>query len=438
MKTGDQVHKRDPDERQVMKGIFYPVLRAMCTVLLVLATLPAAFSILTPARDNGVARPGQAGKAMAGAPEERVIRAEGRLAPSQILNLSFGASGQVEQVLVEEGEMVQAGEVLALLGGDEQISSSLATAKLELLDARHARDELQENAAVDLARAEKQLALARWEQAFLAGKLEHLRRGPSQLHIDQARANMRLAQNSLEKAQEDLRKAEKKWRNKKSEIWYFVGRHEYKEMMDLLRKGITLAAVRLDRATEKYEDLVEPLDEIDLAVAEADLAVARARLDQAQRERDAHLDGPDPDDLAAAEARIQSAEDGLRAAQAAQRDIELVAPIPAMVAQINIVAGEWAEAGHAVMILIDPTVWVVETTDVTEMEAPHINVDQKIRVRLPAIRALSLTGTVERIDGLYSQNVGDILYTVRIRLNENDPRFRWGMTTELTFDQEPD
>lgn len=422
-----------------MKRLFKPVLPVRrAVVLIILATLPVAFSSPAPTRVTGVSQPGLEEQATAGVPEEQVIRVEGRLVPNQIRNLSFASSGQVEHVLVEEGEMVQAGEVLARLGSDEQVASGLATAELELLDARHARDELQENAAMDLARAEKQLALARWEQAFLAGKLEHLRRGPSQLQIDQAQANMRLAQNQLEKAQEDLRKAEKKWRNKKSEIWYFVGRHEYKVMMDLLRKAITLAAVRLDGATEKYEDLVEPLDEIDLAMAEADLAVARARLDQVQRERDALLNGPNPDDLAAAEARIQSAEDGLRAAQAAQRDIELAAPISAMIADINIEAGEWAEAGQAVMILIDPTVWHVETTDVTEMEAPHINVGQNVRVRLPAIRALSLTGTVERIDGLYSQNVGDILYTVRIRLNETDARLRWGMTAEVYFDQESD
>ena len=34
---------------------------------------------------------------------------------------------------------------------------------------------------------------------------------------------------------------------------------------------------------------------------------------------------------------------------------------------------------------------------------------------------------------MFEEKRGDITYTVRIRINEPDPRLRWGMTVEVTF-----
>jgi hypothetical protein len=44
-----------------------------------------------------------------------------------------------------------------------------------------------------------------------------------------------------------------------------------------------------------------------------------------------------------------------------------------------------------------------------------------------------LTGNVVDISQVAAQQSGDIVYKVRIRLNEADPRLRWGMTMEVSF-----
>jgi hypothetical protein len=44
-----------------------------------------------------------------------------------------------------------------------------------------------------------------------------------------------------------------------------------------------------------------------------------------------------------------------------------------------------------------------------------------------------LNGIVEQIGLSYRTQGGDVLYTVKIKLNEGDERLRWGMTVELTF-----
>jgi len=52
-----------------------------------------------------------------------------------------------------------------------------------------------------------------------------------------------------------------------------------------------------------------------------------------------------------------------------------------------------------------------------------------------ALPDLALKGTVTEISNAYTQQGGDILYTVTIRVENPDPRLRWGMTVEATFIQ---
>lgn len=368
-------------------------------------------------------QPGQTGS--------RETQVEGRLLPNRFLHLSFAVNGVVGQLLVAEGEQVRAGQALAQLDNPERLAAQVAAARVEVLNAQQALKELNKTAKSQLAQAEKRLAQARWERAMAASKVKHLRQGPSQLQIDQAYANLQLAEHKLEKAREDRQRAEKKWRNKKSEIWYFVGRHEYKQMLELLDKAIAIAATRVDVAQEKYDDLIEPVDEIDLAMAEADLAVSDAQVRQAQDDRQKLLEGPNPDGLALAEARIHAAETALEAAQAAQADRQLIAPIEGVVADVSLQSGEWAQAGHTVVTIIDPTSWIIETTNLTEMELPYVPVGERITVTVDALPEVEYTARVERVSGLYIEKVGDILYTVRLRLEESDPHFRWGMTVRF-------
>ena len=70
---------------------------------------------------------------------------EGRIVPKDDVTLSFLASGQLAEVLVEEGDSVQVGDVVARLGNREEIESNLANVRVELLAAEQARQALLDN-----------------------------------------------------------------------------------------------------------------------------------------------------------------------------------------------------------------------------------------------------------------------------------------------------
>jgi len=83
--------------------------------------------------------------------------------------------------------------------------------------------------------------------------------------------------------------------------------------------------------------------------------------------------------------------------------------------------------------IADFSAWIIKTTDITELEVVKLAEGQKVSIKPDALPDLQLKGTVAEISNAYTLQGGDILYTVRIRVDGNDPRLRWGMTVETVF-----
>jgi len=77
--------------------------------------------------------------------------------------------------------------------------------------------------------------------------------------------------------------------------------------------------------------------------------------------------------------------------------------------------------------------WTIETSDLTELEVVDVREGQQVDIAPDALPGLTLKGTVESISQSYKLQGGDVLYTVKIRLDGTDPRLRWGMTVQTTF-----
>jgi hypothetical protein len=52
-----------------------------------------------------------------------------------------------------------------------------------------------------------------------------------------------------------------------------------------------------------------------------------------------------------------------------------------------------------------------------------------------ALPDLALPGRVTAISNVFEEKRGDITYTAKIALDEQNPGLRWGMTAEVTFDK---
>lgn len=108
------------------------------------------------------------------------------------------------------------------------------------------------------------------------------------------------------------------------------------------------------------------------------------------------LTGPDPDEVAVTEARLQAAEARLAAARADLTKLDLLATMDGKVVELNLVV--------------------------------DIQIGQLVTITPDALPEVKLGGEIVAIRDNYAEKRGEITYTVRIKLNDTHPLLRWGMT----------
>jgi multidrug efflux pump subunit AcrA (membrane-fusion protein) len=335
------------------------------------------------------------------------IVSEGSLVPSETEQLAFFANGQVEEILVDEGDQVKAAEVVARLGNREQIEASIAAAEAELLAANQALDDLYENN--DIAKANALQAIASAERAVRDAQYQ-----VDNYIIPQEQEGL-TAQQAVDKMKTVLDEARQAFEPYK---YYSSGNSTRKDLKE-----------DLDTAQSDYNNAVKRLE------YETALANAKARLDQAKSDYVKLKDGPASDDVDSLNSRIAAAEANLAAAKASLDNLDLVASINGTVVTQDLIVGQNVSAGQPAMQIADFSQMYAETDDLTEIEVVDVSVGQKVTVVADALPDLVLNGTVDKISDVFEEKRGDITYTVRILLDDMDPRLRWGMTVVITFQQ---
>ena len=353
--------------------------------------------------------------------------------PRHYANLSTAASGQVTEILVQEGGQAQAGAPILRLGDREQYQAQIAAAEMELLSAQQVLEDLQKNAGLELAQSKQALAEANKALVDFQDEYINLSQPVPQEDLNRAYATVLMAQVRLDKANDDLAKAEKNYSNKSHILWMFLNKKEFKDLLDNLRTARDIAKDRLYDAQDRYDKLKNHPDKVKLAQAQANVTLTQAKIADIQQDIAMFEKGPDPDKVASAEARIKAAETSLTAAQSALKDSEIVAPFSGQIADLSAHVGEWVAADQPVVVLADLSQWEIQTDDLTELEIPNVRQGQKVTIRLDALPGVELKGVVDAIKGLYEEKRGDVTYTTTILLDQADSRLRWGMTVSVDF-----
>lgn len=181
----------------------------------------------------------------------------------------------------------------------------------------------------------------------------------------------------------------------------------------------------------------------------SDIEIASASVDQTQAAADAatlivEQLPPDAttDQIAAAQAGLKVAQTNLElahsqlsAAQAALRQTELRAPIAGRVATIDVAPGEQVTAGDTVVTIGDTSTWLIETTDVSEIDVVRVAVGDRATISFTALPDLVATGVVDSIQGRGANDDGEISpsYVVTIRPDAYLAQLRWNMTANVSI-----
>jgi HlyD family secretion protein len=345
---------------------------------------------------------------------DTTVIAEGRIVPMADVRLSFNARGTVAEILVREGQQVRRGDVLARLSDREQARAALAASTLELTASQQAYD--------DFTRAEGLSRAQAWD-AYLASQ------------VVRAAAEREWEKLDLRDIEDDIEDAATKIQDKKDDL--DEAEEEFDKYKDLARDNTRYKSAEADlkKAQEAYNEALRQREEIvrerDSLRAELDAALWNES--EARRVYDLRAAGLDPEQKSLLEARLNNAKAQTAAAQSNLDNYDLKAPFDGTVTDVYLKVGQLAGPETVAVQLADFSAWKVETTDLNELEVVRVSEGQSVEIRPDALDDLVLEGVVEQIGLSFRTQGGDVLYTVKIKLDEADERLRWGMTVELVF-----
>lgn len=406
-----------------------------------------------------------------------VVSAEGQIVPLRHTQLAVLAAGPVAEIFVAEGDAVQAGDpILRLDSTDQEIALQQAIAGAIQADAglQTAQAGLQAAEAglmaadVGVAAAEAALALVTAPPTAEQIAVSEASVAVAQASINAALGNQSLTTEGATDAQ--VLSAEAQVIAAQAAAKPVQDVYGLAQRFDASEDTIADIAVQLNAATANLNAAQAALAETQAGATPAERAAAGNAVAAAQAQRDAAqaqlalvLAGSQAEQVNISQIGVEraqatrvEAELGVQQAQAAVAQAEagkaqaetavasareavdqrtLTAPFAGTIASVGVEVGEIASPGRPIVALADFSKWVVETTDLTELDVVAVAVGFPVKVSIDALPGKDLQGTVVDIDTVSTASRGDVTYTVTVELDNNDSLpLRWGMTAFVDVD----
>jgi HlyD family secretion protein len=299
------------------------------------------------------------------------VGATGTVRARQEAILTWETSGTVESVTVKVGDHVKAGDMLANLSRTS-LPQSVILAEADLVTAQKSLNDLLKS---DTARAQAWITLRDAKDAF-----------------DTAY---------------DYRDA----------LNYPVR----KTRVDLVKEVTPYGVVDVPKTKTYKVNATE--DEI--AKADADLALKEAQYEDAKRAYERLANGPNPDDLAAAQARVDAAQATLDTAQ-------INTPIAGTVTEADPIVGDQVSLGTMAFRIDDLDNLLVDV-EISEVDINSVSVGQPVTLSFDAILGKTYHGQVITVSQAGDTVSGVVNFTVTVELTDADEMVKPGMTAAVNI-----
>lgn len=340
-----------------------------------------------------------------------LVGASGSVRANQSAVLAFQTTGTVERVRVAVGQTVQAGEQLASLQMSSLPAQVLA-AQADRVSAQRALDTVRNST---LARAQAELALAQARDALHTAEyrrtVQQEGNRASGDTIDGARARVVLAEDQVHQME--------------AQYGLYSGRSEDDPARALALQSLTSARRERDAALRALNWYLGHPTEIGQAILDANVAMAEAQVADAEREWARVQNGPDPEDVAAAEARVAAAEASVNMSH-------ITAPFGGTITSVDIMPGDQVSPGTIAFGLADLSRLLIDV-QVSEVDIENVRAGQPVTVTLDAAPDRTYQGQVTEV-GLTGVSVqGVVNFEVTVELQDADQVVRPGMTAAVTI-----
>jgi HlyD family secretion protein len=333
------------------------------------------------------------------------ILGSGAIAAQQSVDLYFQTAGIVTAVAVAEGDVVQAGQVLAEVDtSDLQLSLANAQAALNQQQARF--DQTRTGAAdYDLAASQANVDAA---QANYDAALK--KAGVNDAQVQVARASLDKAAVTLQKAKAD----------------YDTAVADGKTDLNAVTAARQQAQIDYETAQANYNIQMVSINDTGVRSAAAALSSARAGLLKLQS-------SPTERDVQIGQAQLEQAKIALQQSQLRLHNAQLVAPFAGVVTAVNVTPG--SSAGAAAIA----AVWLLYRNPLhlnlklSENDVVKAQPGQNVDLTIDSLAGWKAQGTVSYIATASETTNGVVTYAVRVTFADPDPRVKVGMTANVTI-----
>jgi HlyD family secretion protein len=383
--------------------------RWLTAIIILIVVAAVVYAVITVRKQASAAATYQTEVAARGT-LTATIGATGTVRSSQMAILSWQTNGTVGAINVQTGDLVKAGDVLAAIL-PSSLAQNIILAKSDLVNAQRNLDELMNS---DKARANAQLTLANAQKAYETAKANKdrltMQRADSST-VDYYQAQYDLALQRVDQAQEAYDATN--------------GLSDANPTRANAYTNLYNAMSARDKALGNLNWMTGKPTASDEALTLANFAVAEANLKDAQREWDRLKDGPDPNDIAAAQARVDAAQAALAAGHVA-------APFDGTITEINSMVGDQVTPGVRAFRIDDLFALLVDV-QVSEVDINSVQVGQPVAVTFDAILDTEYHGKVVEVAQAGDVAQGLVTFTVTVQLTDVDEQIKPGMTAAVTI-----
>jgi len=330
---------------------------------------------------------------------------------ARTISIGSRTGGRVKEILVREGDRVQAGQTLVVLEpGDLQAMRAQMQAQLEQSQAN--LEKLEKGSRPE------EIEEAKAKAATAVAALQEARRGARSEEIQGAKARLVALQVALDKAQLDADRA------RKLAASGSISQAEQDGAESTLRGAVA----QRDNAKETLNELVN-------GEREEDVAQAVARAQEAQASAKLVVAGTRVEDLKAARATLEGVAAQLEQIQIKIDELAIKSPRPARVESLDLRPGDILAANATAATLLEDDQLYVRIY-VPETLVGRIRVQQEVPISVDSFPNRTFAGVVEHINsvGEYSpRNLqtaderADQVFGTRIGLREGKDDLRAGM-----------
>lgn len=352
--------------------------------------------------------------------------------------------GRLAQVLVEEGDTVQAGQVIAVLEAEEidakhdQAAAGVQASQVLAEQAGVAAGLEAKKADDQIAQAEAGVSAAKAAQAMAQQKYEATKSGARPQEIEQARQGVAAA-----KAQLDT--AEKTWNRISALVKDEVIAQQKADEVEMMYRS---AQAQYAAAKAKLDLVMEGARKEEIEGARQQVEQAKAGVSAAEKTLQLARDGKGlvsirKLDVQAAEQKIAASQGTLREVTAYQKMTQILAPINGVITKRISKAGEIVAPGYAIMSIAPRDKFWVDVY-VDEAKFAGRGVGDKVEINIPALGKV-VPGTISRMHpaadfatkrATNERGAYDVrAVQLRIALTEAPKDLANGLTARVNFEQ---